>query len=149
MRQRRLAPPSTLACPDRTESRTGALPDGNYTTTLTQDDAARQLATLPRHKRTELGLSPDSVRDILTSRFTLSLNAGTFVLHQRHADGYQDVGIQGTYSLFRDHFVARGSNGDTLRARWSYDGTNLRFGDFNFPGAYRLVWASEPWTYSP
>jgi TRAP-type C4-dicarboxylate transport system substrate-binding protein len=149
MRRRLDAPPTSLACTARAEPSTGVLPDGDYTTTLTHADAARELARLPRRQRTQAGLSPDSVRDVLTSRYTLSLKAGTFVLHQHHADGHQEVGIQGTYSLFRDHFIGKGSNGDTLRARWAFDGANLRFSDFSFPGAYRLVWASEPWIRSP
>jgi TRAP-type C4-dicarboxylate transport system substrate-binding protein len=135
-----------LRCPNAEQPRGAGLPDGDYTTTIAPADAARELARIPRRERAAAGLSPDGVRDILHSQFTLSLRHGTFMLYQRHADGHREVGFQGTYSLFRDRFVGKGSNGDTLRARWSFDGTNLRFSDFSFPGAYRLVWASEPWS---
>jgi TRAP-type transport system periplasmic protein len=137
-----------LRCPNAGRSEAGGLPDGDYTTKITPDDAARELARIPGAKRNEAGLSPDGVRDMLSSEFTLSLQHGTFVVRQRHADGRREVGIEGTFSLFRDRFVGTGSNGDTLRARWSFDGTHLRFSDFGFPGAYRLVWASEPWVRS-
>jgi hypothetical protein len=137
-----------LRCPNAGRSEAGGLPDGDYTTKLTPDDAARELARIPGAKRNEAGVSPDGVRDILTSEFALSLRHGTFVLRQRHADGLREVGIEGTFSLFRDRFVGTGSNGDTLRARWAFDGTRLRFSDFGPPGAYRLVWASEPWLRS-
>ncbi len=105
------------------------LTDGDYTATITREDAAAELARIPRAARRGAGISPDGVSDILHSRFKLSLRHGTFALYQRHADGTLDVGIQGTYSLYRDRFVGRGSNGDTLRARWSFDGTKLRFSD--------------------
>jgi TRAP-type C4-dicarboxylate transport system substrate-binding protein len=137
-----------LQCPDVRRPSGSGLPDGDYTATITRDDVARELARIPRRLRNEAGLAPDGVSDILHSRFKLSLRHGTFALYQRHADGRLEVGIQGTYSLYRDHFVGRGSNGDTLRARWSFDGTRLRFTDFTFGGAYRLVWASEPWVLS-
>jgi TRAP-type C4-dicarboxylate transport system substrate-binding protein len=137
-----------LQCPRAAQPSASGLPDGDYTTRIAPDDAARELANIPRRQRTEAGLSPQSVRDILHSEFTLSLRHGSFVLYQRHADGYREAGIEGTYSLFRDRFIGTGSNGDILRARWSFDGTNLRFSDFSFPGAYRLVWASEPWNKS-
>jgi TRAP-type C4-dicarboxylate transport system substrate-binding protein len=137
-----------LRCLNSSQSSASGLPEGDYTTTIAPDDAAREIANVPRQQRAEAGLSPGGVRDILHSHFTLSLRHGAFVLYQVHADGHREVGIQGSYSLFRDRFVGNGSNGDTLRARWSFDGTNLRFSDFNVPGAYRLVWASEPWTRS-
>jgi TRAP-type transport system periplasmic protein len=132
-----------LHCPNVRRPSGGGLPDGDYTATITRDDAARELARIPRAERRAAGV--DGVSDILHSRFKLSLRHGAFTLYQRHADGTLEVGIQGAYSLYRDRFVGRGSNGDTLRARWSFDGTKLRFTDFSFPGAYRLVWASEPW----
>jgi TRAP-type transport system periplasmic protein len=137
-----------LRCPNASPPQGGGLPDGDYTTSIQRGDAARELARIPRAARNEAGLSPDGVRDILGSEFTLSLRHGTFLMRQRHADGRREVGITGTFSLFRDRFVGKGSNGDTLRARWSFDGTRLRFTDFSFPGAYRLVWASEAWIRS-
>ena len=137
-----------LHCPNVRRASGGGLTDGDYTATITREDAAAELARIPRAARRGAGISPDGVSDILHSRFKLSLRHGTFALYQRHADGTLDVGIQGTYSLYRDRFVGRGSNGDTLRARWSFDGTKLRFSDFGFGGAYRLVWASEPWVLS-
>jgi hypothetical protein len=138
-----------LRCPTAAQPSGGGLPDGNYMATITRDDAAREVARIPRARRREFGVSPDGVSDVLHSRFKLSLRHGIFVLYQRHADGLLEASIQGTYSLYRDRFVARGSNGDTLRARWSSDGTKLRFTDFSPAGTYRLVWASEPWVLAP
>jgi TRAP-type C4-dicarboxylate transport system substrate-binding protein len=148
--RRRVAPAGEppLRCANLERPHGSGLPDGDYTTTITPADAAREVAHIPPRQRREAGLSPDSVRDIVSSQFTLSLRHGSFVLYQRHPDGRREIGIAGTYSLFRDRFVGKGSNGDTLRARWSFDGTHLRFSDFGYPGAYRLVWASEPWTLS-
>jgi TRAP-type C4-dicarboxylate transport system substrate-binding protein len=145
--RKRIAPAGEqpLRCASVGRPNGGGLPDGDYTATITRDDAARELARIPRAERPAAGLSPDGVHDVLRSRFKLSLRHGTFALYQRHRDGTLEVGIQGTYSLYHDRFVGRGSNGDTLRARWSFDGTKLRFTDFGFAGAYRLVWASEPW----
>jgi TRAP-type C4-dicarboxylate transport system substrate-binding protein len=137
-----------LRCPTVGQTSGNGLPDGDYTATITREDAAGELARIPHAERGPAGLSPAGVRDVLQSRFTLSLRNGGFALYQRHADGTLEVGIQGTYSLFHDRFVGNGSNGDTLRARWSFDGTRLRFTDFSFAGAYRLVWASEPWVLS-
>jgi TRAP-type C4-dicarboxylate transport system substrate-binding protein len=134
-----------LRCANVGRPSAGGLPDGDYTATITREDAVRELARIPRAERAAAGLAPAGVSDIVHSRFKLSLRHGTFALYQRHADGTLEVGIQGAYSLYRDRFVGRGSNGDTLRARWSFDGAKLRFSDFSFRGAYRLVWASEPW----
>jgi TRAP-type transport system periplasmic protein len=134
-----------LRCPNAPRSSASGVPDGNYAATVTRDDADHEIARIPRRLRNQAGLAPGSMSDLLHSRFKLSLRHGTFVLYQRHPDGRLEVGIQGTYSLYRDRFVGRGSNGDTLRARWSFDGDKLRFTDFSPGGAYRLVWASEPW----
>ena len=60
--------------------------------------------------------------------------------------GQREIGIEGTYSLYHDRFVGTGSNGDVVRARWSFDGTNLRFADVEPQGPYSVVWGSEPWT---
>lgn len=149
MLRRRVAPSGEqpLQCANVKRPHGSGLPDGDYTTTITSAEAAREVARIPPPQRREAGLSPDSVRS-MSSQFTLSLRHGSFLLSQRHPDGRREIGIAGTYSLFRDRFVGKGSNGDTLRARWSFDGTNLRFSDFGFPGAYRLVWASEPWSLS-
>jgi TRAP-type transport system periplasmic protein len=145
--RRRVAPSGEqpLHCPHFGQPSASGLPDGDYTATITRDDAARELARIPSSERRRAGLAPDAVRDLLHSRLKLSLRHGAFALYQRHADGTLEIGIEGSYSLYRDRFVGRGSNGDTLRARWSFDGTKLRFTDFNVGGAYRLVWASEPW----
>jgi hypothetical protein len=85
-------------------------------------------------------------RDLAESQFTLVLKAGSFVLYQLHPGGQRETGIEGTYSLYRDRFVGTGSNGDVIRARWSFDGTNLRFADVEPKGPYSVVWGSEPWT---
>jgi TRAP-type C4-dicarboxylate transport system substrate-binding protein len=138
-----------LRCPAPSPATPYDLPEGDYTTTITSSDVARELARIPRGERGALGLSVDEIRDILRARYTLTLRHGMFTLRIRTPAGQTVGGLEGTYSIFRDHFVAKVSDGhDTLRARWSFDGTRLRLSDFSFPGAYRLVWASEPWVLS-
>jgi len=39
------------------------------------------------------------------------------VVYQLHPSGQREIGIEGTYSLYRDRFVGTGSNGDVVRAR--------------------------------
>jgi len=131
-RQDTTAEPSAN-CPGGARPSTADIPDGSYTVKLTADDIKR--SGLPRDE-TELA----------KSRFELVLKAGGFVLYASLPSGEREIGIEGTYSQYRDRFVATGSNGDKLTARWSFDGTELTFTDFrprNTP--YELVWASQPW----
>jgi len=125
---------AALSCAPQAPPAASGLPDGTYTTRITPGDVRRS------------GLPRDMAGDIAQSHFTLVLKSGSFVLYQLHPSGQREIGIEGTYSLYRDRFVGTGSNGDVIRARWSFDGTNLRFADIEPKGPYYVVWGSEPWT---
>jgi TRAP-type C4-dicarboxylate transport system substrate-binding protein len=127
-------PEPALSCAPPAPPAASGLPDGSYTTRITPGDVQRS------------GLPRDMAGDIAQSHFTLVLKSGTFVLYQLHPNGQREIGIEGTFSLYRDRFVGTGSNGDVIRARWSFDGTNLRFADVEPKGPYSVVWGSEPWT---
>jgi TRAP-type C4-dicarboxylate transport system substrate-binding protein len=126
---------AALSCAPQAPPAASGLPDGSYTTRITPGDV----------RRSDL-LPGDVARDLAQSHFTLVLKSGSFVLYQLHPSGQREIGIEGTYSLYRDRFVGTGSNGDVVRARWSFDGTNLRFADVEPKGPYSVVWGSEPWT---
>ena len=64
-----------------------------------------------------------------TGVFTLELTDGMVILREPSGE----VGFQATYTLFRDKFEAVGDP-DTLTARWSFDGTSLRFTDLGVCG---------------
>jgi TRAP-type C4-dicarboxylate transport system substrate-binding protein len=131
------APPSCT--PHAVSSPTG-LPNGAYTTRITPADVQRS------------GLPPAGWAQ---SHFALVLKSGNFVLYQFHSNGLRETLLEGTYSLYRDHIVARGGfNGsvDKITARWSFNGTSLTFADVksNDPlnqGSDSLIWESEPWTH--
>ena len=125
---------AALSCAPQAPPAASGLPDGSYTTRITPGDVRRS------------GLPRDMAYDIAQSHFTLVLKSGSFVLYQFHPSGQRETGIEGTYSLYHDRFVGTGSNGDVIRARWSFDGTNLRFTDVEPKGPYSVVWGSEPWT---
>ena len=67
-----------------------------------------------------------------------------------------EVGFRASYSVFRDQIEAQG-NPDTVTARWSFDGTKLKFTDVGSceeasctPAAggaspFTVVWGSNPW----
>jgi hypothetical protein len=108
--------------------------DGTYETTITRDDWV------------EAGFDGE------TSVFTLELTEGTVILREPSGE----VGFQAPYTLFRDRFEAVGDP-DTLTARWTFDGTRLRFRDLGVCGGsgcapsdevtpYHVVWESHPWT---
>jgi TRAP-type C4-dicarboxylate transport system substrate-binding protein len=131
------APPS---CTPHTAPAASGLPNGSYTTRITLDDVRRSgLLGTP-------GLGPSDTRDLTQSHFTLIFRSGNFVAYQLHPNGQREIGIGGTYSLYRDRFIGTGSNGDVIRARWSVHGTTLRFTEVQPRGPYSVVWGSEPWT---
>ena len=55
-------------------------------------------------------------------RFTLEIKPDEFILRDV---ANAEIGIQGSYSVFRDRFVANGTNGDKLTARWEAEGDEL------------------------
>ncbi len=125
---------AALSCTPQAPPAASGLPDGSYTTRITPGDVRRS------------GLPARMARDLAQSHFTLVLKSGSFVAYTLHPGGQRETGIEGTYSLYRDRFVGTGSNGDVIRARWSFDGINLRFADVEPKGPYSVVWGSEPWT---
>jgi TRAP-type C4-dicarboxylate transport system substrate-binding protein len=109
--------------------------DGTYETTITRADWVHA------------GVDGET-----TGVFTLELTEGTVILREPSGD----VGFQAPYTLFRDKFEAVGDP-DTLTARWSFDGTSLRFTNLGVCGGsgcapsdevtpYHVVWESHPWT---
>jgi hypothetical protein len=138
------ARPDAVGCPTATPQSTGAI-EGDYTTRIGPRDVAREVKRIPRRELDEAGLGDSDRRRLEASRFTLTLHHGNFVLYEHDADGRTGPALEGTYSLYRDRIVVTGTNGDILRGRWSFDGTRLRLSEFTPGGAYRIVWASEPW----
>jgi len=132
MRQQRGAQADPApSCPGQRRSPASGIPDGTYTTTITREDVRRS------------GLRGE---DDAAAQFMLVLKAGSFVLYRIEPDGGREIGIEGTYSLYRDRFVGTGNNGDVLRARWSVDGVDLRFTEFEPKDTpYSLVWGTHPW----
>jgi len=123
------------SCPGQGRPSAGGIPDGSYTTTITREDIRRARLT-PDYKN---AVEPQS-------QFELVINAGTFVLYETRPGARRALGLEGMYSLFRDRFVGTASDGEVLRARWSFDGTDLTFTEFEPKrSAYSLTWASRPW----
>jgi TRAP-type transport system periplasmic protein len=109
--------------------------DGTYETTITRNDWV------------QAGVDGET-----TGVFTLEFTEGTVILREPS----REVGFEAPYTLFRDKFEAVGDP-DTLTARWSFDGTNLRFRELGVCGGsacapsgevtpYHVVWESHPWT---
>ena len=109
--------------------------DGTYETTITRDDWV------------QAGVDGET-----TGVFTLEFTEGTVILREPSGE----VGFQAPYTLFRDKFEAVGDP-DTLTARWTFDGTRLRFRNLGVCGGsgcapsdevtpYHVVWESHPWT---
>jgi TRAP-type transport system periplasmic protein len=120
----------TTACPSAPSPSASALPNGTYRVTITRDDA--------RHA----GVPP---RDQLTMTYTLVLQSRNFTLYEQHPDGAR-IGFRGTYSIYRDRIVATGNNGDVVTARWSFEGSQLRFTDVKpARSPYSLTWGTHPW----
>jgi hypothetical protein len=141
------ARPDAVGCPTATPQSTGAI-EGDYGTTIGPRDVAREVKRIPRRELDEAGLGDSDRRDLERSHWTLTLRHGNFVSYRRYANGRTELSVEGTYSLYHDRIVATATNGDTLRGRWSFDGTRLRLSEFTPAGAYRVVWASEPWVRS-
>jgi TRAP-type C4-dicarboxylate transport system substrate-binding protein len=108
-------PPSCLAAARSSPS--GALPNGTYTNTTTAEDARR--AQIP---------AGDPIYRVLPLRHRLVLESGDFVMYDVFADGDTEVGMSGTYSVYRDRIVFR-SREDKIPLGWSFEGKTLRFDD--------------------
>jgi TRAP-type transport system periplasmic protein len=130
------APPSVLRCAaSRPASET--LPVGIYEVTISRADAR------------EYGLEDEFAE---SQRFTLEIQPDEFILRDV---ANAEIGIQGSYSVFRDRFVANGTNGDKLTARWEVEGEELWFSDMTLrpvgggpaetDSPYSLVWTTRPW----
>jgi TRAP-type C4-dicarboxylate transport system substrate-binding protein len=125
-----------LACQDQAAPSAVGISDGSYTTTITRDDVRRS------------GVPPENV-DFVGPRqhFELVFKSGSFILYETRPGGQRVVGLEGTYSVYRDHIVITATDGDEIRARWSVDGTQLTFTDVtpkHTPES--LTWGSQPWT---
>jgi TRAP-type C4-dicarboxylate transport system substrate-binding protein len=113
---------------------TGTFPEGTYETTVTEEDWA------------ERGVPAYTV-----GTFTMVVENGELTLLE--PDG--QIGFRASYSIFRDRIDAHGDP-DTVTARWSFDGTRLRFTDVvsceesscapaSGADPYSVVWGSNPW----
>jgi TRAP-type transport system periplasmic protein len=132
------APRSVLSCAAASRPTSGTLPIGTYEVTIT-----------PAEMRAAGWKGPDTE---IPRRFTLQITPDEFI-HRDIANA--EIGIQGTYSVFRDRFVANGTNGDKLTAHWEADGDELRFTDMTVrpigggpaetDSPYSLVWTTHPW----
>jgi TRAP-type C4-dicarboxylate transport system substrate-binding protein len=112
-----------------------AIPEGTYETTLTEADWNAQ------------GLPTNTV-----GVFRMVFENGELSILD--PPGYE-IGFLARYSVFRDQIEAKG-NPDTVTARWSFDGTRLRFtnvgvceGSSCTPAGganpFTVVWGSNPW----
>ena len=115
-------------------SAAGGISEGTYEATISRDDWVKA------------GMDGDAA-----GVFTLEFADGMVILREPSGE----VGYQAAYTLFRDKFEAVGDP-DTLTARWSFDGTSLRFTDLGVCGGsgcapsdevtpYHVVWESHPW----
>ena len=131
-------PRSVLRCAPAPRPSAETLPVGTYEVTITQTDARR-------YGLEEEGFAEGS------KRFTLEITPNEFILRDVTES---EIGIQGSYSVFRDRFVGNGTNDDQLTARWEAEGDELRFTDMTLrprsgpaetDSPYSLVWTTHPW----
>jgi hypothetical protein len=137
----RIDPEPALTCSTKERASKTGFADGTYTTDITRDDirvsgAGRQL-------------SRKEIDDFARSTFSLVLDGNRFVVEIVSPEGRRGVVIEGTFSVYRDRFVATGSNGDVVRARFSFDGTSLRFQDVSAVADLKAIWGSRPWKRTP
>jgi TRAP-type transport system periplasmic protein len=113
----------------------GAIPEGKYETTVTEANWREQ------------GLPSSTV-----GVFRMVFEDGEVSILD--PPDYE-IGFRASYNVFRDQIEAVGDP-DTVTARWSFDGKNLRFSDVDScegpsctpdGGAdpYTVVWGSNPW----
>jgi TRAP-type C4-dicarboxylate transport system substrate-binding protein len=117
----------------------GAIPEGTYETTVTEEDWKEQ------------GLPPYTV-----GVFRMVFEDGEVSILD--PPDY-DIGFRASYSTFRDQIEAQGEP-DTVTARWSFDGAQLRFTDVGScegssctpaggASPFTVVWESNPWVPVP
>jgi len=133
----RTDPEPALTCSQQQGASARGLPDGTYTTHLTRED----LRPLVEDK----ALSPKEANDAARATTTLVLDRGGFVLYNVYPEGRRDVIDEGTFSVFRDRFVATANNGNVVRARFTFDGTSLRFHDVSAVADLVVGYGSHPW----
>jgi hypothetical protein len=130
------APASVLRCA-APQPAAQTIPVGTYEVTISRADARKY------------GLEYEFAQ---RQRFTLQIQPDEFILRDI---ANAEIGIQGSYSVFRDRFVGEGTNGDKLTARWEVEGDELRFsgmtlqpvggGPVETNSPYSLVWTTHPW----
>jgi TRAP-type C4-dicarboxylate transport system substrate-binding protein len=129
--------PDSVRCAAAPPARVGAFPEGTYRLHLTRRDAQRA--------DPDSGVTADG-----TLSFTLTFEDGRFELIEHRPDGTTAIGMEGTYSVYRDRLVATASYGDTVKARWSADGDFLRFRDVEPAGGPEdFTWGTRAWRRVP
>jgi TRAP-type C4-dicarboxylate transport system substrate-binding protein len=132
-------PEPALICAQEKRPSSAALPDGTYKSGITRADI---IANGVDHE-----LNEAEIDDFDRSKLELTLDGGNFILRKHHPGGRVEIDFAGEFSVYRDRFVATGDNRDVvLRARFSFDGTSLRFHDVSPHGYYSATWGSQPWT---
>ena len=121
------------SCPTRERSASAAIPNGVYTNTVTAVDA----------RRAQIRAGDPFYRH-LPVRHRLVLESNDFVLHATFPDGRSEIGLSGTYSVYRDRIVFQGRE-DKLTFGWSFDGKILRLDD-DGTGGYYGAGFTPPWT---
>jgi TRAP-type C4-dicarboxylate transport system substrate-binding protein len=121
------------SCATGESSSSAAIPNGVYTNTTTAADA----------RRAQIRAGDPFYRD-LPMRHRLVLESNDFVLHVTFPDGRSEIGLSGTYSVYRDRIVFQGSE-DKLTFGWSFDGKILRL-DGEGTGGYYGAGFTPPWT---
>jgi len=126
------AAPDTAQCPatqptaaEPAASGTTAFPQGSFESTLVAEDWKR------------LGPGEDGIG---TVKFIVSADSITII------EPHGAVGFHGSYTVFRDR-IEVSDNADTVTAKWSFDGKQLKFTDVtptNSP--FEVVWEAHPWT---
>ena len=126
------APPEVSACPARgQDAGGGSFPEGTYDMVLDPD--ARAQCTGAPSKGT-----PEQ-----KSWYVLEVRDNRVTIRQRTDSQTAPWGVRynGVYSTLRDRIQI-----DSLNARWSYDGTNLRLTDMTGGSCDdTLIWTTNPW----
>jgi hypothetical protein len=113
----------------------GDFPDGTYDVRGTSDDLSDSCAA-------EAGLDKSLMP--ATSHLQATFEAGK-VTQFGEVNGVMERGSFGTYTVFRDRIEVTDSV-EKFSARWSFDGTNLSFNDFEGAACdVASVWGSHPW----
>lgn len=107
-----------------------------------RDAVAPVLDDLGRDPRTRAALeSIAAMREQTDLQPALTCSAKKGV----YPDRRRGLIIEGTFSVYRDRFVATGNNGDVVRARFTFDGTSLRFHDVKAVADLVVGFGSHPW----